>query len=295
MFAILMGAVALAAIIIYVTSTCLAVLFGDRLRTQAWVGVLLVATMVPFGIATMLDRSRGAMWPKESLARRAVRWLLKIYARIGFGRGGNPIMALMSSQGGDRKAILLTTGVLMLSMVGAGLGALQLLRPNLIGNYGMFPDPGNAVPQIDSAHYDDQRSPLRDGATPYIPTLVATSPYLALVVPYEPRLDEPAMRKICSQSDQIDTQEIGKARLDCLASLHPVSLDGHPLVNLRYDLATDPRADRPALLTMIDIRKLSAGRHELRIARAPPATDEPIKKGSKAERDTQDYVIPFWR
>ena len=61
--------------------------------------------------------------------------------------------------------------------------------------------------------------------------------------------------------------------------------------NLQYDVASDSRTDRPALLAMIDIRSLNAGRHELMVAR-PPA------EGSR--RDEKDpgnryYHIPFWR
>ena len=81
------------------------------------------------------------------------------------------------------------------------------------------------------------------------------------------------------------------ARLACLQDLHPVTLDGKPVQDLRYDIASDPRSDRPALLAMIDVRDLPRGRHELRIGR-------PARVGRKQDKDNPDPgydAIPFWR
>ena len=79
------------------------------------------------------------------------------------------------------------------------------------------------------------------------------------------------------------------ATLDCLQQLHPVSLDGKPVAMLQYDLSSDPRTDRPALLAMIDVRSLAPGRHELLVAR-PPVTEK-----QEASGDDTPYRIPFWR
>jgi hypothetical protein len=64
-----------------------------------------------------------------------------------------------------------------------------------------------------------------------------------------------------------------------------------PLNDLRYQIASDPRTDRPALLAMIDVRDLPRGRHEIRIAR-PPRID---RKPDKDDPDPGYDQIPFWK
>ena len=295
MLAILMGAVAIGAITIFGASVLLASIPGGRLSSYSWLWILVIAIMLPYGVAIGLDHWRGAHWRPENGARRLVQAVLRLYGRIGFARGSNPIMAMLASHDGDRKAMLLTTGLMTLSLLAGMFGVLTLKFSNHVGSYSMFPWADAALPDVDSAHYDDQRDPLRDGLAPYIPNIAPHGAYVKLVVPYQPRLDEPAMRERCGHADALQKLEQSKALLDCLSALHPVSLDGLQLEALRYDIASDSRTDRPALLAMIDIRALAHGRHELRIGRAPPATDDPIRKGSKAERDSQDYVIPFWK
>jgi hypothetical protein len=78
------------------------------------------------------------------------------------------------------------------------------------------------------------------------------------------------------------------ATLDCLQRLHPLMLDGKAIASLRYDIASDPRTDRPALVAMVDVRALAPGRHELQVAR-PTAPDDQRPEASAP------YRIPFWR
>ncbi|MGV8943076.1 hypothetical protein [Thermomonas sp.] len=295
MLTFMMVGVAVIAIALFSVSIFLAFLAGGKPSAIVWAFLLMATFFLPFGVAAVIDLWRGATLAKENKARRLTKAIMKRYAAFGLARVSNPIMALMASQEGDRKTIMLTSGFMALSLIAVFPGIALLSNLDRLGSYTMFPWQGAPAPEIDSAHYDTRRNPLRDGATPYIQDIVATGPYVKLVLPYKARLDDPAMRKHCRHADMLDDQEQSTARFDCLSALHPVSLDGQQLTTLRYDVSSDPRTDRPALLAMIDVRTLATGRHELRIGQAPPATDDPVKKGSKAERDTQDYVIPFWR
>ena len=84
---------------------------------------------------------------------------------------------------------------------------------------------------------------------------------------------------------------MGDARLACLAALHPVTIDGDP-VPTDYQVTTDARTSRPALLAMIDVRDLERGRHVLQVAR-PPRHD---RNGEPRESDDDPAArIPFWR
>lgn len=70
-----------------------------------------------------------------------------------------------------------------------------------------------------------------------------------------------------------------------------MTLDGKPFNDLRYEISSDPRTERPALLAMIDVRELARGRHEIRIAR-PPRTD---RNPDKDDPDPGYDQIPFWK
>lgn len=295
MLALFILSLAVVATTLSALSALLELLSGDRVSGQTWLILLIFAIVAPVLLAVAMDHWRGNHWPRENLLRRATRFLLLGYARVGLGGSSNPVMTLIASHSGERKAALVMLGLMTAAMLSGLLSILALKNSNGIGSYSMFPWPDSTVAGIDSGHYDDQRDPLIDGIAPYIQTMVANGAYLKLVLPYQPRLDEAAMRKGCSEAEVLDEEARGKTRVQCLAALHSVSLDGHILDTLHYDVAADPRTDRPALLAMIDIRALARGRHELRIGRAPPASSEVPRKGSKAERDTQDYIIPFWR
>jgi hypothetical protein len=181
-------------------------------------------------------------------------------------------------------------GVMLASIIGVCASFLAMRSDGVIGNYSGFPDADALA--VSPAHYDDQRDPARDSVRPYVQSAVIIGPYLKLVVPYQPRRDEAAMRNQCGeQTRKLDGEALAKAQLACLQDMHPVTLDGRTLTDLRYEIASDPRTDRPALLAMIDVRELPRGRHELRVAR-PPRAD---RKPDKDHPDPGFDAIPFWR
>ncbi|HTM71306.1 MAG TPA: hypothetical protein VL118_10655, partial [Luteimonas sp.] len=117
-----------------------------------------------------------------------------------------------------------------------------------------------------------------------IPTIAPEGAYLEVLVPYRPSVDEPAMRRECPQARAVrERARRVPAELACLARIHALRIDDRP-VDVAFETSTDPATGRPALLAMIDVRSLAAGRHELRTARLDAHADEP-----------KDYVIPFWR
>ena len=290
MQALLMVAVAATACGVFAVAVALAST-TKLLSVEGWLIAIFAFVMLPYLLAVWLDHLCGARWPAEHRLRRGLHAVLKGYARIGFGRNSNPIMALLASHDGDRKTVILTTGLMLLALLGAVAGMAAMTYPERFGSYSMFPRPDQMSAVIDPAHYDDQRDPLRDGADPYIQSSVVVGPYLKLVVPYRPNRDDPAMRTQCAQAAGLEAGALASARLDCLQSLHGVTLDGTPLADLPYEIAMDPRSDRPALLAMIDVRNLTPGRHELRIAR-------PARSDRKPDKDNPDPgfdSIAFWR
>ncbi len=258
----------------------------DPLKLMA--GIFL-AVMLPFALAAVLDLAYAARLQRDGLAYRTLAAVQRFYTRIGMGQRNNHIIAILTSNGGERRMMSVVVGVMLAAIIGVGLAYESMRASTVIGSYAQFPDTG--LQRIQPEHYDDQRNPARGDALPFVQSQVVVGPYLKLVVPYRPNRDEPAIRRQCARAIGLQDDALAAARLACLQSLRPVMLDGKSLVDLRYDIASDPRTDRPALLAMIDVRTLAPGRHELRIAR-PPRSD---RKPDKDDPDPGFDAIPFWR
>lgn len=271
-------------------ATLLTKVLGLRIDAFSLIAGAFAAFMVPYAFATWIDHAAGGRLRADGFASRTVEALLRFYSRAGMGRRNNHIIAILSSNGGERKMMAVVVGVMLATLIGVSTAYFAMRSGSYPGSYSLFPE--SRTRTLDPAHYDDQRDPARDAPLPYVQSAVITGPYLQLVLPYRPRLDEPAMRKRCARRmDGLEADALATARLACLQSLHPVTLDGNPVNDLRYEIASDPRTDRPALLAMIDVRGLAPGRHELQIAR-PPRGDR--KPGGDNPDPAYDR-IPFWR
>ena len=250
---------------------------------------IFVLVMVPYAAAAYMDQSFASRLRPDGKAHRLLSAVLRFYTRIGMGRRNNHIVALLTSNGGERRMMAVVFGVMLAALAGVGIAYSAMRTSAMAGSYSLFPDP--QAQGILPEHYDDQRNPARDPALPFVQASVITGPYLKLVVPYRPDRDEPAMRTQCARVNHPEGEVRADARLACLQALHAVVLDGKPMPGLRYEIASDPRTDRPALLAMIDVRGLAAGRHELHVARPPRGDRKPDRDNPDPGFDT----IPFWR
>src|SRR5690606_12173259 len=117
--------------------------------------------------------------------------------------------------------------------------------------------------------------------------------WLRLFIPYFPQRHEPILHRECPQALASPADDAAaeiraaqwRSRLDCLARLHPVAIDGVP-VTVPFDAAEDPRMDQRGMLAMIPVADLARGRHELTVGRPPRDRDDP---------DPDPWRIPFWR
>ncbi|WP_158882368.1 hypothetical protein [Rhodanobacter sp. L36] len=251
--------------------------------------ICMMVVIAPLVLLKSFDRLYGARLSQHGAPRRWLAKTLNFYDRVGFGQRSG-VMALLASHANSRFQQL------FLFLIFGGLTAAVMFQlntlqsPQRLGSYQLFPKAVNGARDIRGAHYDDQRDAVHDPAVPYVPSLVVAGPYLQLMVPFQPTEDTPALQKLCPAA--VVAGEVAArtaSTLDCLARIHPVTLDGVPMAALHYDVASDPRTQRPALQAMIDVRALASGRHELRVTRAP------IGEFRRDESDGGgEDVIPFW-
>ena len=253
-----------------------------------WVfGVVVALLMGPWMLARTADRYFA--WRPRDAGSRATRVLSRVltfYDHMGMSRGSNPLVALFVSHEGRKRAGLVASLI--------GLPVLAFLMGQMFFSRGQLPmgffvglDVGNpASPDASPREFyaDTASGRLSIMPLPHIPSRVAGGPYVELFIPFLPRRHGPAMEAACPKALAI-REEPGatRARLDCLATLVDLHLDGKPL-RLRLDATSDPASLQPGMLAMVPTEGLGPGRHELALL-------SPTRPG----RTPQRYRIAFWK
>lgn len=268
-----------------------AVLIGIKTDINLVLGYSTLAVFLPLFLAIVIDRSMGSHLSRDGAMRRMLAAVLGLYNRTGImQRASNPTFSLLSSHGGEHRATLITVGAFLLACTAVFISIYTGKDSRNLGNYDLFPSFSDDSHALDGAHYDDQRNPARDPAVPFIDSAIASQPYLRVVVPYRPDMDASMLRRDCPTALALEGDARAAKLLDCLQRAHAAVLDGKPLASLRYEIGSDARTDRPALIAMVDLRALAPGRHELRVARAAEPGDDERKDKPKTY-----WTIPFWR
>jgi hypothetical protein len=265
-------------------------ILGIPLQVGTALACLFIAVVAPLFVAGLVDRRFGGRLRRDGVGARALAGLFRAYGRLGLSqRASNPTFSLLSSHAGDRRMQAVTVLLMGAVVLAVAVALVANTNPRFPGNYAALPQFADARNTLAGAHYDDERDPLQD-AVAFIPSAIATGPYLRLTVPYVPARDSKALRDCTGPAT--DAAVDADRALACLRRMHAVSLDGKPLEPVPYEIGGDPRSDRPALVAMIDIRALAPGRHELQVTRTG------AKQGENADPDGKDapsWRIPFWR
>jgi hypothetical protein len=274
-------------LVVYAAAHWLVARFALQLdpgKTLLWI---IAIVLLPIPLAVQFDRRFGSRVTSGGKVHALLARVFGVYGRLGMGQAANPTIALLSSRSSRLRTTLATMAIVIVAVMTAVMSYKIASDPSRFGSYALFPrmEPGSGQ-SFDAAHYDDARNPDRDAAVPYIQAAVITGPYLHLVVPYRPVLDDPALQHDCKDAGAADNKA-AELRFACLQRLHAVTLDGEP-VRADFVIGSDPRTDRPALVAMIDVRALAAGRHLLSIAQ-PALPNDPETKPMLLDR------IAFWR
>lgn len=283
----------LAVAIIYALAAIMAWLVGAQgMVTFVFLGFLAL-WMLPYIGALVLDRMFGHRLRPDGWPRRAIAGVISGYSAAGMSRESNPLVALYSTNVGERRGSI-TVVIVMLLAVGmthvASVATSDELGP---GSFGAFPNPRPGMgDSVDGRHYASRRDGETSPDLPYLPDLVASGRYVRLVVPYVPGLHGHLLRDCpagAAEEQDADRERARRAaRLECLARGFEVRLDGEVLAE-RPAWYTEPAQDLRGLIYMVPATALAPGRHELSVL---PAPRRALQAGQPAP---QPYLIPFWR
>ena len=261
---------------------------GDATLYAVMGGFLLM--FLPFGALVAWDRRRGRRAGPGSAEARWLRGGFRFYGRLGFSRSNNPLLLLFASNEGGRVTgwLVGTTMALMMGVVSYEAFAQRAGWD--FGDYRGLPDDQvTASHTLLPMHYASQRG---DAVIlvppPYLPDPVVRGRYLRVFIPYLPSRHNLALRRRCpaALADASDAGE--RARLDCLAAIHDLRIDGEP-VAVALDAAQDPQTGQRGMVAMIPTASMASGRHELTVMPPTEVGRGPVSK------DTKPYRIPFWR
>lgn len=258
--------------------------------------IMMAMIVLPYFFLATVDKYFGArLDAKKGLGRWLAR-LTAVYSVIGMGRGANPLVTVLSSNIGERKATVLISVALTVILVLASLGSVLESRGISLSEWRWMPAErtGDAY-DVRTVHYADQRRRAnRTSTTPYVQSLVVRGPWLQLAIPYQAVRHNEAIARECGALavDALDAfaDELVRRRqlLDCVSGLHPVLVDGVAKQDLELSLHTDIDGSR-GFMAMIDVRELAPGRHVLEVG-------VPSIESDQDDRDArQPHRIAFWR
>jgi hypothetical protein len=251
--------------------------------------LVFLAAALPYALAFWTDRLLGARLAPQGAIARAIDAVYRLYARLGYGRASNPTLPLLQSHLGERTTSAITVAAMLVLALFAALQSQLQEGAVAIGDYARWPaaTPGLGDSLV-AAHYRDQRA-TGDVLLPNIDSAFPRGDYLTVVVPFNPRRHPPQVLRACPQAWRAPDSPARRAQLrDCFAQWLQLRLDGHAVVAGSPRYYDDPRTGQQGLATIVPIRGLASGEHELRLALAPPTS-------KLAEAEAADYRIAFWR
>jgi hypothetical protein len=249
-------------------------------------GAVIALFVLPWMLATTIDRAKGAELAPDSWLARALGAVFSTYARAGMGRRSNTLISLFASNEGRLRAVA-TAMLLVLPVVLGLMVQSTLARGRLpLGLFvGLSTEDAFSGSTSAAAFYD---TPGMDRTVflpmPHIPSRVATGEYLELFVPFIPRLHGPALERACPAATPAGKIQ---ARLQCLARLSDIRIDGVRL-DVQFDATSDAATGQPGMLAMLPVGKLPPGRHELSL-------NSPGRDGGDPARPQRRFRIPFWK
>lgn len=224
------------------------------------------------------------------LTERLIRRMSRLWSM-----GMQPLMSMITTNVGGRRgtwllilALYSVIGLVVLDIVGRTSDYTMLRGEGLPG---LERDAG-----VHPLHYASLRGEVwRHRAEPFIESEIVDVPYLKVMLPYSPSNHDALLAEHCPMPDIDRNADVATRRdarrsadlqqVQCFGEQFALALDGEPLSGLRFERTRDAASGLDAAMTMIDLRSLPAGRHELTATRW----------SSKNTDEAPPHRIPFWK
>jgi hypothetical protein len=260
-------------------------------------------TLLPMSLAGLVDLKLKERLDPQGRLGRFVSLLLRGSYYISLGPVVFPLLLTFATRFRRR------TFYPLLAIVGAAVVGAFLFRMLAAERSGPALESYLLYPARRTEHSLDYRlyGNLRpEGRSyyrePFIQSDIVTDPYVRLFLPYYPRRDNDLIAELCPDARPLPDEGLfpGAAEpaaedlriaLDCLASMHDVTINGEPLQASRYHFYEDPASGAHGIVTHLSTAALPTGYNEIRVVRRASKADQ----GRPRQLERALYVIPFWR
>jgi len=257
---------------------------------------LLLLLFGPLFVAMFVDRRYGDRLDPAGRTARAIRRIARGTMSVMRYTLFQPLMlTILTNLRSQRRGVAV---FVLLAVAGIAVAAKDKLWTGreLSDGYVYLPDEVGRL-GVDPKYYEDKRADDEVVAdVPSIQSDMVRDPYVRLFIPYRPRRHNELVARHCRAGAAVGpvasvprpaTEGAEAAVLRCLASLQPVTLNGHP-VAVPFRFYTQPRTGIRGIAAYIPVAGLPKGENVLGVARLPLLDPEP---GAKPR---PPFAIPFW-
>ena len=274
--------------------------FGGGRNTRLYfIAVCALFAAVPV-LTSVVDRRWGARLAAGSRPERMLAGAARFGYRVSFLNVMGPVFLTLLTNIGRRKLILIFYAAFMGIIVFVAAERLASSDRLSVNSYDYFGS--SDAHGVNYRFYETQRS--EDDILPRTPSIqsdVIRDPYVKLFIPYSPARHNVLLPQTCPRlhvlqdrgiqlgADPAIPDTLAVPVLNCLATLHAVTLNGVALRDLDFRFYEHPRTGIKGIIAYIPTDSLPRGLNVLTVKPAPRTGDDAPKTPPRP------YVIPFWK
>jgi len=256
----------------------------------------------PLVIAIVIDKLFGAKLAATNRVARIVAATYRVYRSTVSPSVTTVLMNTLMTRLGTVRVLAIYLTALTGLMFVVVLQMKSRSTGSAIGDYAQLPVARSGL-VVQPFHYLDQRNAGQAARLdPYIESLRPQDAWMRVYLPFDAGrhgkaidTDCPALALVPPATAADDTEDATfidadlSARLECLARLHHLQIDGVTPKQVDYSVYIDPDTGVRGVMAMVDIAELARGRHVVELHWQPTLREVEWK------RMRSDYRIPFWK